>query len=390
MQRIRCQQSRLLCQFGKQIMAVILGLICLIALNPITALAGDPRGLFMAASTRYTITANAINGVTAISNAGATDTGTGNGISVGTNAISIPADCDAFNGGTSSVSLYVNGTEADSLDCFGGDSSGTLTASVTGTYSAQVVGILVGDGSFSAGPFTLPTALTDWTIKPPAGTALRTDGHWSVNGLVGAWPFNEGSGTSAADLVGSHTAVLNGTGTVLDANGLTLGTSGYAETDTPLINPPVFTVVSEIYGRVAWGVIGSFGGSAAGKGWDVGFGSTTDHSKMTFGNVNDYTVSSLFNSGDDSTWIKTAWSCSGNGGQFTAYKNGVAGTPVTVSTMQTPASKPFTIGAAHNNTSYLDYYSGGKIKYLWLYNRALNSTEIASLSANPYQIFAPH
>lgn len=33
----------------------------------------------------------------------------------------------------------------------------------------------------------------DRTSKPPLGTPLRSDGHWSVQGIVGAWAFNEGS-----------------------------------------------------------------------------------------------------------------------------------------------------------------------------------------------------
>lgn len=41
----------------------------------------------------------------------------------------------------------------------------------------------------------------DWTVKPPLGTPLRTDGHWSVQGLVGCWLFNEGGGIKANNFV---------------------------------------------------------------------------------------------------------------------------------------------------------------------------------------------
>lgn len=37
----------------------------------------------------------------------------------------------------------------------------------------------------------------DRTSKPPLGTPLRSDGHWSVQGIVGAWAFNEGAGSTA-------------------------------------------------------------------------------------------------------------------------------------------------------------------------------------------------
>jgi hypothetical protein len=42
----------------------------------------------------------------------------------------------------------------------------------------------------------------DRTSKPPIGTPLRSDGHWSVQGLVGAWAFNEGGGNTVFNAVG--------------------------------------------------------------------------------------------------------------------------------------------------------------------------------------------
>ena len=42
----------------------------------------------------------------------------------------------------------------------------------------------------------------DRTSKPPLGTPLRSDGHWSVQGLIGAWSFNEGAG-SPFNIVGN-------------------------------------------------------------------------------------------------------------------------------------------------------------------------------------------
>jgi len=49
----------------------------------------------------------------------------------------------------------------------------------------------------------------DRTVKPPPGTPLRTDGHWSVQGLVGAWAFNEGAGNKVyTELTQKTTTVI--------------------------------------------------------------------------------------------------------------------------------------------------------------------------------------
>jgi hypothetical protein len=55
--------------------------------------------------------------------------------------------------------------------------------------------------------------IVDRTSKPPIGTPLRSDGHWSVQGLVGAKPFN-----STVDDVTKNLGV---------ASGATQGVDGY-------------------------------------------------------------------------------------------------------------------------------------------------------------------
>lgn len=47
----------------------------------------------------------------------------------------------------------------------------------------------------------------DRASKPPLGTPLRTDGHWSVQGLIGAWSFNEGGGSTVHNAVTSKPSV---------------------------------------------------------------------------------------------------------------------------------------------------------------------------------------
>lgn len=74
----------------------------------------------------------------------------------------------------------------------------------------------------------------DRTQKPPMGVSLRSDGHWSVQGLVGAWAFNEGAGqyvlNSADQKYGGITEA------VWKSNGLYFGGSGYVNVHLPTLD----------------------------------------------------------------------------------------------------------------------------------------------------------
>lgn len=137
-------------------------LILLLALLiPCTASAGQAAQRMLAVMKRtVTITANSINGITALdSSVAVTDTGVGYGI--GTGAISIPVHCDTTTDGTTTVYLYINGAQADSFSCITFiEDDDTLTANVSGSYTARVYGIKTGSGEFTAGgastPFVFP------------------------------------------------------------------------------------------------------------------------------------------------------------------------------------------------------------------------------------------
>ncbi len=67
--------------------------------------------------------------------------------------------------------------------------------------------------------------------KPVLGTMLRTDGHWSVQGLIGAWGMLEGSGSKVFDLIGPNHATFQNE-LYWDAGGLSGdGTDDYASLD---------------------------------------------------------------------------------------------------------------------------------------------------------------
>jgi len=115
------------------------------------------RGVMRASRVGSDFTANSIKGITSISSAGTTDTGTGTGyLYAGT--ISTAAVCDSSGIYGSDVRLYVDGVQQDILSCSGDVGFGdTLSYVVTeGTHTVRIVGFSAGTATFSAGTFSLP------------------------------------------------------------------------------------------------------------------------------------------------------------------------------------------------------------------------------------------
>jgi hypothetical protein len=60
----------------------------------------------------------------------------------------------------------------------------------------------------------------DRISKPPIGTPLRSDGHWSVQGLINSWTFNSGAGAEVIDSVTCKQAVLSSPATGWHPDGM--------------------------------------------------------------------------------------------------------------------------------------------------------------------------
>lgn len=87
--------------------------------------------------------------------------------------------------------------------------------------------------------------------KPPIGSVLRNDGHWSVRGLVGCWLFNEGGGKIANNLTGVSSGGVVGSASTFTTNGIKFTTDGsnnnYASiAATPALALTVYTVIVKI------------------------------------------------------------------------------------------------------------------------------------------------
>lgn len=97
-----------------------------------------------------------------------------------------------------------------------------------------------------------------------------------------------------------------------------------------------------------------------------------------FNNALTNTMSSAAGSNTAGTWVHCAATFDVSGGNITAYRNGVAGTPVTNPGGAITLNR-MTIGARYNGTSY-GLFADGDIADLGVWNQVLNAGEIAGLA----------
>jgi len=229
----------------------------------------------------------------------------------------------------------------------------------------------------------------DRTSKPPIGTPLRTDGHWSVQGLAGVWAFNEGAGFSVFDgVTGTVGSVTNSAGGKIDTLGVDFpqGTSGTPNYNDAIllkrkIPSPTLTITAVVF----------LHSSMSGLGWDIithGEGGPA----LRIVELNLVKVSadqgvSAPTSGLALVPGKTQTVCASVGGGSIVYGlNGDTET-YTYSPSFTFNNNIFCNGIYLEDTRY---YGRTSKYYLVLWHTvALLPQQIASLSENPWQIYEP-
>ena len=233
----------------------------------------------------------------------------------------------------------------------------------------------------------------DRASKPPLGTPLRSDGHWSVQGLVGAWAFNEGAGRRFFGLGG----VLSATGG--DWTGDGYKTSGASSASLTLANSDGaaafnfegdFTVLTKCrLDQTAGGNKALFakGGITTPYPFFVHIDNSNNRWTLARVGSSGTPVAALLLHGTVSN-IST-FAVGKNGPQLFCWtQNGASQSYQTVTDTTTGThanTQPFTMGMRDNG-----YFNvSNTYEQTLIYSHALSSTEIASLSANPWQIYDP-
>jgi len=257
----------------------------------------------------------------------------------------------------------------------------------------------------------------DRTSKPPLGTPLRSDGHWGVQGLVGGWALNEGTGKTAFDGVGHNNGVVSGTAANIgplgyyndgtNAGGMCQTKSGAllgglaTSTVLAIINTTAATAAVETPETA----IGSGGNAIYSERAAIG----NDIYKLSLAypsageNASNLTVEFTYRN-DGGTLLQRRMlapnanngadhivALTKNGTAHRVYFNGVAGPNTTAFGSSSTAFSNAGLGCVIGN----DLGGGAKaawngfIRLVLLYSRALSPVEIASLSANPWQAYEP-
>lgn len=225
----------------------------------------------------------------------------------------------------------------------------------------------------------------DWTTKLPAGTPLRTDGHWSVQGLVGCWLFNEGTGKIAFADTGANLALGSTSETVFTTNGV----RAYGSTGTMKFGN--VRNIDKNKGSLVLVLSPESASSSTSQKWLFGgngncltlIKSTTANRMQIYVDGRDSQHAVSFVAGQRvlfvSTWDKSS-------GDLWLYQDGIKCTRASISG---------TYGSTTLTSLALGSASGGSLCYAatyitaLIYNRALSPQEVASISANPYQVCQP-
>lgn len=216
--------------------------------------------------------------------------------------------------------------------------------------------------------------LTCRNSKPNFGDTRINWDNPITQGLVGAWAFNEGSGTSITDAVSKTVSTFTGATwngcdlvtTRASGNGAILPSVGLTDKITVMVCSTMATSAADSH------LISRY------NGWVM----SGDGTNMRFRidgavNVSFGSIASLRDS------KQHTFSGVYDGANVTTYTDGVF-----------VASSARTGNMTLSGNTTLATYNGGTgfewdgtIKYALIFNRALSASEVASLSANPYQIY---
>lgn len=231
-------------------------------------------------------------------------------------------------------------------------------------------------------------------VKPPYGSRLIR-GHPLAQGLIGAWLFTEGGGLRIVNLgseldraaVGAAGALAwqaSPFGPALDGDGsASYLTAGTRTTEPPFSIAAAFATPAPATGAAIVSINNPL--------------STDDQHALTLG-PGDSKIAAMtrdtatFQSAISTTtvvanrWYQAVgvWAATND---RRIYLDGVH--EATNTSSQTPIATPDTVNLLRLGDSSPNFYWGGQVAYVYLWDRELSPVEIAELAGNPYQMFAP-
>lgn len=246
----------------------------------------------------------------------------------------------------------------------------------------------------------------DWTSKPPIGTPLRSDGHWSVQGLVGAWGVLEGAGGTTFDSTNNQRHATLAPANLPKWEAGSLGFNGASSTAYSRCSLPNSDYLGGASGAtVVCGVTPSTTQASAGGGLVFLSNAASTSATRIFVNVTaqrainlrcrsgvetqlQLTTADGVVANSKSSVVSAVFDVSGK--KQAAYVNSQKILEQTTSFANAKFTPLVSTGCSIGAVDYLPGYAfGGSIHFVWLYNTALSSEQVQSISENPWQVYQP-
>lgn len=226
--------------------------------------------------------------------------------------------------------------------------------------------------------------------KPPCGTPLRTDGHWSVQGLVECC---FASGPTMVDIVGGPPLLKSGS-VITAPDALKYdGSAHHYRNTSRLISLAEVTLIAivkpeSVDNGSTTEVIGIGSSVSSNPLCMIGKGPTVCPSfrvRDASGTNQEVSLTTIFWNNNKFWTLTGVRSQSKN--HMSVYIDGIQRATSTATTMGSVSFNRIAVGGLLRSSFGLGMPC--EVKGLFVYNRALSPQEIASISANPYQVCQP-
>jgi prepilin-type N-terminal cleavage/methylation domain-containing protein len=283
----------------------------------------------------------------------------------------VPINFKSFSSGSPIGSLPVDPTNTTSTNLY-------YTYTTNGSQY-ELTGLM--ESSKYKATFQTSPPIMNFPGVYALGTSLKLSALWSSSGLIAYWPFDEGGGSSTADVTGGHTGALNGgsswVGGKAGTGALSFnGSTGYVAATVSNSNLGSQFTFSQWVNAAAFtsdgGVIGNFsdGGDGGIKFIVASNGTYITGSRTSPGTIHTCQTNTVTNT---RTWYYLVVTDDGTA-TIRIYVNGVLDTTCGTDPTITNNSN-FKIGLNNDEGAYYN----GSIDDVRIYDHALSAAEIIAI-----------